>query len=52
MTGVFVAQAALTLLEDDTGLEGGIYTAACLGQPYIDRLDAAGLHFDTKILES
>ncbi len=40
------------MLEDDVGLEGGIYTPACLGQPYIDRLDAAGFKFESKIVPS
>ncbi len=42
-----MAQGALTILEDDTKLDGGVYTPACLGQGFIDRLDAAGLHFET-----
>lgn len=50
VTGVLVSQAALTLLEDDTGLGGGIYTPACLGQPYIDRLHSAGFEFETSIV--
>ena len=47
-----MAQAAMTLLEDDVGLEGGIFTPACLGQPYIDRLDAAGFKFESEMLHS
>ncbi len=31
VTGVLMAQAALTLLEDDVELGGGIYTASLLG---------------------
>lgn len=50
MSGLLLAQAASTILEEDLGLEGGIYTPACLGQEYIDRLDAAGFHFETKIV--
>jgi short subunit dehydrogenase-like uncharacterized protein len=52
VTGVLVSQAALTLLEEDTGLEGGIYTGACLGQPFIDRLSSAGFHLESKILDN
>ncbi|KAK4137136.1 hypothetical protein BT67DRAFT_372195 [Trichocladium antarcticum] len=52
LTGILLAEAAATLLEDDHGLTtGGIYTPACLGQPFIDRLDRAGFHFETKRLE-
>ena len=51
MTGIFLAEAAATLLQEDVGLEGGVYTPACLGQPYIDRLDHAGFHIETKRLE-
>jgi short subunit dehydrogenase-like uncharacterized protein len=45
-----LAQAASTILEEDLGLEGGIYTPACLGQGFIDRLDGAGFHFETKMV--
>lgn len=51
MTGAFMSQAALTLLEDDTGLEGGVLTPACLGQAYIDRLSNVGFHMESKILD-
>ncbi|KAL2016543.1 hypothetical protein VTK56DRAFT_3400 [Thermocarpiscus australiensis] len=51
LTGILLAEAAATLLQEDVGLEGGIYTPACLGQPFIDRLDRAGFHFETKRLE-
>ncbi|KAF9872613.1 saccharopine dehydrogenase [Colletotrichum karsti] len=51
LTGMLLAQAASTLLEDDVDLPGGVFTAACLGQPYIDRLHDVGFRFETKILE-
>ncbi len=51
MTGILLAEAAATLLEEDVELDGGVYTPACLGQPFIDRLDRAGFHFETKRLE-
>lgn len=51
VTGILLAEAAATLLQEDVGLEGGIYTAACLGQPLIDRLDRAGFHIETKRME-
>ncbi|RYC60489.1 hypothetical protein CHU98_g5709 [Xylaria longipes] len=47
--GMYLPQ---TLLEDDVGLSGGIYTPACLGQGYIDRLDEAGFKIETKIIEN
>ncbi|KAK3333216.1 Saccharopine dehydrogenase-domain-containing protein [Cercophora scortea] len=54
LTGILLAEAAATLLEDggeDENLPGGgIYTPACLGQPFIDRLDHAGFYFETKLL--
>ena len=52
VTGVFLAEAAATLLEDDVAgrLPGGVLTPACLGQGYIDRLDRAGLHIEAKIV--
>lgn len=45
-----LAEAAATLLEEDVELPGGIYTPACLGQPFIDRLDDSGFHFETHML--
>jgi short subunit dehydrogenase-like uncharacterized protein len=51
VTGILLAEAARTLLEEDVELPGGVYTAACLGQPYIDRLARGGFHFETKRLE-
>lgn len=49
MTGIFLAQAALTILEDDIDLGGGgVFTPACLGQGFIDRVDAAGFKIETK----
>lgn len=48
-----MAEAAASLLLDDSAqqLPRGVLTPACLGQAYIDRLDNAGLHFETKIVE-
>lgn len=51
VTGVFLGQAALTLLEDDVGLDGGVYTPACLGQPFIDRLGDAGFKMEVKLID-
>ncbi|OAA54135.1 saccharopine dehydrogenase [Niveomyces insectorum RCEF 264] len=52
MTGMLVAEAAMTLLEDDIKLNGGIYTPSFLGQSYIDRLDRAGLKFESKVIDA
>ncbi|KXX83216.1 Saccharopine dehydrogenase-like oxidoreductase [Madurella mycetomatis] len=51
LTGILLAEAAATLMQEDVQLDGGVYTPACLGQPFIDRLDRAGFHFETKRLE-
>jgi hypothetical protein len=50
VTAVLLAQAAATILQDDTiKLTGGIYAPACLGQPYIDRLKSVGVQFEADI---
>ncbi|KAK4252088.1 hypothetical protein C7999DRAFT_27329 [Corynascus novoguineensis] len=51
LTGILLAEAASTLLEEDVDLPGGVYTAACLGQPFIDRLSRGGFRIETKRLE-
>ncbi|KAF4506902.1 hypothetical protein G6O67_006938 [Ophiocordyceps sinensis] len=51
LTALFLAEAALTILEDDVGLPGGVYTPACLGQGYVDRVKDAGLKIDVKLLQ-
>lgn len=43
-------QAALTVLDEDVGLQGGVYTPACLGQAYLDRVNDAGFKVDVKLL--
>lgn len=49
MTGVLLAQAALTVLEDDVDLGGGgVFTPACLGQGFVDRLDGVGFKIQTE----
>ncbi|KAL2271433.1 hypothetical protein VTJ83DRAFT_804 [Remersonia thermophila] len=50
-TGILAAEAAATILQEDLDLPGGVYTAACLGQPYIDRLERAGFRIETWPLE-
>ncbi|EXJ92909.1 hypothetical protein A1O3_01465 [Capronia epimyces CBS 606.96] len=50
LTAALLAQAAGTLLQDDSArLTGGIYTPACLGQAYIDRLQEVGVKFETEV---
>lgn len=50
MTGVLLAEAAVTILEDDIKLDGGVYTSACLGQTFLDRLNTAGFKFENKVV--
>ncbi|KAL3964508.1 hypothetical protein ACCO45_001512 [Purpureocillium lilacinum] len=52
LTAVFLAQGALTLLEDDVELEGGVYTPACLGQGFVDRANTAGFKIDVKMIQN
>ncbi|PNY29899.1 Ankyrin repeat domain-containing protein 50 [Tolypocladium capitatum] len=47
LTAVFLAQGALTILEDDVGLDGGAYTPACLGQGLVDRANTAGFKMES-----
>ncbi|KAG5927568.1 hypothetical protein E4U42_002075 [Claviceps africana] len=51
LTAVFLAQGALTILEEDVELDGGSYTPACLGQGYLDRLNGAGFKVDVKTID-
>ncbi|TQV99590.1 NAD(P)-binding domain [Cordyceps javanica] len=51
LTGILLAEAAATVLKDDVKLDGGVYTPACLGQSFIDRLDDAGFHFEVETVE-
>lgn len=53
VSGIFLAQAAVTILEDDIDLGGGgVFTAACLGQGFADRVDAAGFKIETKTISA
>lgn len=52
MTAILIAEAAAAILLEDLGLPGGVYTPACLGKPYIDRLEKAGLVFETEIVDA
>ncbi|CZR66899.1 uncharacterized protein PAC_16800 [Phialocephala subalpina] len=51
-TGLSLAQAALSILRDQHDLSGGVYTPACLGQKFIDRLDGVGFKFEKKFFEN
>ncbi|KAF4121344.1 short-chain dehydrogenase-like protein [Geosmithia morbida] len=51
LTGMLLADGARTLLEEDTGLQGGIYTPACLGQSYIDRVSDSGFKLEVKTIQ-
>ena len=51
MTGVLLGEAAISILRDGHKLSGDIYTPACLGQKFIDRLQAAGFKFEKKFYE-
>lgn len=52
VTATFLAQAACTLLEEDVPLKGGIYTPACLGEEFVDRLNEQGFKIETKIIDA
>lgn len=52
VTGMSTALAAISILQDEHKLSGGIYTPACLGQKFIDRLDGAGFKLETKFFEN
>ncbi|KAG0647549.1 trans-acting enoyl reductase [Hyphodiscus hymeniophilus] len=49
-TGISLAEAAVSILRDGHKLSGGVYTPACLGQKFIDRLQNAGFIFEKKFL--
>ncbi|ORY69591.1 Saccharopine dehydrogenase-domain-containing protein [Pseudomassariella vexata] len=51
LTATFLAQGAATILQDDLKLKGGIYTPACLGQGYVDRLNATGFKMETRTID-
>ena len=54
LTGVFAAEAAITILRSHTAahdLGGGILTSATLGQPYVDNLTKAGLKLQVESID-
>lgn len=52
VTGILLAEGAISILRNETKLSGGVYTPACLGEPFVDRLVATGLKIEKKWLES
>ncbi|KUJ11573.1 uncharacterized protein LY89DRAFT_654225 [Mollisia scopiformis] len=48
LTGAFLAQAAATVHDGSLNLGGGIYTPACLGKGFVDRLDNVGFKIETR----
>ena len=53
LTGVFLAEAAMVLLEDKNLVEklgGGLLTPATLGQHFIDRMTRVGMVLETQML--
>ncbi|APA15011.1 hypothetical protein SS1G_13646 [Sclerotinia sclerotiorum 1980 UF-70] len=53
LTGILIAQGAISLLRDDHKLSGGIYTPSSLGEKYINRLQqSANVKFEKKVFEN
>lgn len=53
LTGLLLAEAAMVLIQDTDIVErqgGGVLTPAVLGQSFIDRVQAAGVEFETRLL--
>ncbi|PQE08836.1 Saccharopine dehydrogenase protein [Rutstroemia sp. NJR-2017a WRK4] len=51
LTGILLAQGAMTILRDNHELSGGVYTPASLGQKFVDRLEEGGMRFEKKFYE-
>ncbi|KAM3073854.1 hypothetical protein ACMFMG_008477 [Clarireedia jacksonii] len=51
LTGILLAQGAMTILRDNHELSGGVYTPASLGQKFVDRLQEGGMRFEKKFYE-
>lgn len=54
MTGVFLAEAGMSLLHDDSlakKMGGGVLTPATLGANYVDRLTKHGFKVDVRNLQ-
>ncbi|KAH6687314.1 saccharopine dehydrogenase [Plectosphaerella plurivora] len=52
LSGMLPSQGALTLLEEDVKLPGGVFTPSCLGQPFVDRIGKAGFTLETELKRS
>ncbi|KAL1885221.1 hypothetical protein Plec18167_001878 [Paecilomyces lecythidis] len=56
LTGVFLAEAAMVILENEAKIKkvsrGGMVTPASLGQEFVDRLDKVGCHIDTRLVDN
>ncbi|PHH63959.1 hypothetical protein CDD81_5178 [Ophiocordyceps australis] len=52
LTAITLAEAAFTILQGDLGLEGGIYTPACLGPAFVDRLGESGFAMDVTMVNN
>lgn len=53
VTGIFAAEAAMSLLRDKTlagEIGGGILTPATLGSAYVERLQKAGVKIDVSMM--
>jgi short subunit dehydrogenase-like uncharacterized protein len=53
LTGVFLAEAAITILRDETpaaSMGGGSLTPSTLGAPFLERLQKAGLRTDVRVM--
>jgi short subunit dehydrogenase-like uncharacterized protein len=51
VTGILLAESAISILRDNHKLPGGIYTPASLGQKFIDRLQSKGFKFEKKFYD-
>ncbi|KAG9237200.1 putative trans-acting enoyl reductase [Amylocarpus encephaloides] len=50
LTALLITTAAVSILRDWPRLEGGVYTPACLGETYIDRLYDNGFQIRKKVM--
>jgi len=52
VTSITVSEAAISILRDNHGLPGGIFTPASLGQNFVTRLQTAGIRIENKFYEN
>ena len=53
LTGLLLAEAAMVILRGDRTIErlsGGVLTPATLGQPFVDRMQQAGIVLETELI--